>query len=106
MKLHEIQGLTYAQFKKRLKEIENCLNYLFKNKTISFDELYWRLNFALYGMDINYDDYRDLLSEEGKLIFSKFQNFFFDKYHQCFVIIIQYAKINKNVSDIKIRLLT
>ena len=50
--------------KKRSKEIENCLNYLFKNKTISFDELYWTLNFALYGMDIDCDDYRDLLCEE------------------------------------------
>lgn len=105
MKQNEIMGLSYAQFKKRLKEIEICLNYLFKNRTISFDQLYWELNFALYGMDIHSDDYRELLSEEGKFIFSEFQNFFFDKYNKCFVIIIQYAEINEHATNIKIRLL-
>lgn len=105
MKINEIIGLSYAQFKKELQEVENRLNYNFKNRTISLDQLYWELNFILYGLDIHSDDYREFLSEEGKFIFSEFQNFFFVKHKPCFVIIIQYAEINEHATNIKIRLL-
>ena len=74
MKINEIMGLNCAQFKKELKAIEICLNYNFKNRIITYDQLYWELNYVLYGLDIHCNDYCDILEEEGKLIFSEFQN--------------------------------
>jgi hypothetical protein len=106
MKINEIMGLSYAQFKKELKSIEICLNYHFKNKNISFEQLYWELNYILYGLDTHSDDYLLILSDEGKLIFSEFQNFYIDRSKPCFVIIIQYRELNEIISNIKIRLLT
>lgn len=106
MKINEIMGLNYAQFKKELKAIEICLNYNFKNRTITFDQLYWELNYVFYGLDIHCDDYLEILSNEGKLIFSEFQNFYVDNSKPCFVIIIQYRELNETISNIKIRLLT
>lgn len=105
MKINEIMGLSCAQFKKELKAIEICLNYNFKNRTITFDQLYWELNFIFYGLDIHCDDYLEMLADEGKYIFSEFQNFYFDKYKPCFVIIIQFTELNETISNIKIRLL-
>lgn len=105
MKINEIMGLSYAQFKKELKAIEICLNYNFKNRIITYDQLYWELNYVLYGLDIHCDDYCDILEEEGKLIFSEFQNFYFDKSKPFFVIVIEHRELNDKISNIKIRLL-
>lgn len=105
MKINEIMGLSCAQFKKELKSIEICLNYNFKNRKISRDQLYWELNFILYGLDIHCIDYLDILEDEGKLIFSEFQNFYFDKSKPCFVIIIEHRELNESINNIKIRLL-
>lgn len=106
MKKYEIMGLNYAQFKKELKNIEDRLNYFFKDMIITFDQLYWELNFLLYGLDIHSSDYYDILEAEGKLIFSEFQNFYFDSSKPCFVIIITYRELNETINNIKIRLLT
>jgi hypothetical protein len=105
MKINEISGLSYATFKKELKAIEICLNYHLKNRKISFDQLYWELNYVLFGLDTHCDDYLEILLNEGKLIFSEFQNFYIDKSKPCFVIIIQYRELNEIISNIKIRIL-
>ncbi|WP_297429769.1 hypothetical protein [Clostridium sp.] len=105
MKINDIMGLNYAQFKKELKAIEICLNYHFKDRKISFDQLYWELNYILYGLDIHCDDYVELLADQGKYIFSEFQNFYFVKHRPCFVIIIEFTELKEIISNIKIRLL-
>lgn len=105
MKQNEIMGLSYAQFKKKLQEVENRLNYNFKNREITYDQFYWELNFILYGLDIHSVDYLELLMEQGKYIFSEFQNFYFKVNRPCFVIIIDGIKKNETISNITIRLL-
>jgi hypothetical protein len=105
MKLNEIVGLNYAQFSKNIKIVENRLNYNFKNREISYDQFYWELNFALYGLDTHSNDYLELLMEQGKYIFSEFQNFYFKENKPCFVIIVDGIKKNETISNITIRLL-
>lgn len=105
MKINEIMGLSYSHFKKELKEVENRLNYNFKDSTITLDQLYLELNYRLYGLDTQYKVNADILASEGKLIFNEFQNFYFDKSKPCFVIIIEHRELNESICNIKIRLL-
>lgn len=106
MKLNEIRGLSYAQFKKNLKAIEICLNYHFKNRTLSCDKLYRELNFIFYGLDICSYRCFELLQDQDKLIYSEFQTFYIDISRPYFVILIDGIEIDENISNIKIRLLT
>lgn len=105
MKQNDIKGLSYAQFKKELKEVENRLNYYFKNRNTIYEYLYLELNFILYGLDAQYKDQYDILANEGKLIFSKFQNFYIDESKPYFVIAIECRELNESIDNIKIRLL-
>ncbi|AVK49385.1 hypothetical protein AXY43_16035 [Clostridium sp. MF28] len=105
MNINNIIGLSYTQFKEELKSIEFCLNHNFQNRTITYDNLFWELNYIIYGLDIHCDDYKKILFAEGKLIFNDFQTFYYRKNKPCFVIIIEGITQKESISNINIRLL-
>lgn len=106
MKLIDIQTLNYYGFKNQIKHIENLLNKNFRDREIELHQLYWELNFIIFGRDIDtYNDDLDIFIDDGICIGNNFQKFYIEGDYPCFAIDIMYLIKTKTVSNIKIRLL-
>lgn len=106
MKLIDIQTLNYYEFKNQIKHIESLLNKNFRDREIGLHQLYWELNFIIFGKDMDiYNDDLDIFINNGMCIGSDFQRFYIEGDQPCFAIDIMYLNKSKTISNIKIRLL-
>lgn len=106
MKLTDIKNLNHYGFKNQMKHIQNLINNNFRDREITLHQLYWELNFIIFGKDMDaYNDDFDRFVGDGICIGSDFQRIYIEQDQPCFAIDIMYLTKSKTVSNIKIRLL-